>query len=76
MATPFRYVLKAWKRQKCALCSEAQHLGTVLMKTCETIRTCEKNGNISGPEHSVIITECSFLFVFVSERKKRGNYMI
>lgn len=29
-------------RDKCKMCSEAQHLGTVLMKTCETISTSEK----------------------------------
>lgn len=28
VATTFRYILKAWKRQKGVLCPEAQHLGS------------------------------------------------
>lgn len=28
IATPFRYILKAWKRQKCGMCPKAQHLGS------------------------------------------------
>lgn len=34
-------------RDKSGVCSEVQHLRTVLMNTCETIQTSEKNGNIS-----------------------------
>lgn len=58
-------------RDKCGVCSEKQHLGSVLMKTCKTIQTCEKNGNISG---SVITTESGFPFFF--GKKRRGKYMI
>lgn len=52
-AFPWQHHLDTFSRHgrdKYGVCSEAQHLGTVLMKTCETIQTSAKNGSISGPE--------------------------